>query len=176
MASSHARAEGSVFAHLAQLRLLVGYLGEKDQSAWWDCRFLCTNGLRFLEINFPRTVLAAAITSVTAAARRLHDERIGKANVYHLFRLPAALEEGVHKSLPAGAPDDWVAVVADKDIAMQRLAEMAGETVDAPVGPVQVGTTKTLTTKSAVGELARHYLDAFTHDKVVLPYFSGGQE
>jgi len=163
-----------VYRHLAKLRLLVGFLGENDQSGWWDCRFLCPNGLRFLEINFPRTVLAAAVTSVTAAARRFHDERIGKKDVYHLFRLPASLEEAVHNSIPGGTPDEWTAAIADTDTAIARLGEMADDMVNAPVGPVQVGTFETLSTNAAVNEIAKHYRDAFAGDKIVLPYFTGG--
>jgi hypothetical protein len=175
MGASQITVSMGAYLHLAKLRLLVGYLGEKDQADWWDCRFLCPNGIRFLEINFPRTVLAAGITSVTAAARRFHDERIGKKNVYHLFRLPAALEEAVHNSIPPGVPEDWASIITDVDTAVSKLGEMSDDVVDAPVGPVQVGTSETLATDAAVIEIAKHYHDAFTHEKVVLPYFSGGQ-
>ena len=54
-----------------------------------------------------------------------------------------------------------------------KLAALVGETVDAPVGPVQVGTVETLTGDGAVSEIAKHYLDAFTNGKTVLPYFRG---
>ena len=40
-----------------QLRLLVGYLGQRKQSGWWDCEFLGPLGFRFLETIFPRTNL-----------------------------------------------------------------------------------------------------------------------
>ena len=163
----------SLHRQLATLRMLVGYLGEKDQFNWWDCRFLSPNGLKFLEINFPRTVLAAGVTSVTAAAGRFHDERIGKKDVFHLFRLPAGLEEAVHNALPSGSPTSWTMMLASAETAITQLETMAKGTIDAPVGPVQVGAVATLTSYDAISEIAKHYKDAFAHGKLVLPYFRG---
>ena len=84
---------------LIMLRALVGFLGEKPQFNWWDTNFLSETGLKFLGITFPRSSLAAGINSVTAAARRVHDGRIGKKGVYHLFRLPLGIEQIIHESL-----------------------------------------------------------------------------
>ena len=61
-----------------KIRALVGYLGEKSQLNWWDTNFLSETGLQFLSINFPRSSFSAGVNSVSTAARRLHDERIGK--------------------------------------------------------------------------------------------------
>jgi hypothetical protein len=81
------------------LRTLIGYLGEKSQYNWWDTNFLSPFGLQYLAINFPRSSFVAGMTSVSEAARRLHDSRIGKGGVYHLFRLPLAVEENLHIGL-----------------------------------------------------------------------------
>jgi hypothetical protein len=77
----------------AVLRILVGFLGEKDQFNWWDCSFLNATGRKFVAIDYPRSSLAAAANAATEAARRVHDARIGKGGVFHLFRLPHAMEQ-----------------------------------------------------------------------------------
>lgn len=163
----------NLYCQLATLRMLIGFLGEKNQSNWWDCQFLSPNGLRFLELNFPRTVLASAITSVTAAAMRFHDERIGKTDVFHLFRLPAGLEEAVQHSVPSGLPDEWVLMIADVKTALKQLASMTDGVVDASLGPVQVGKDVTLKGDKAGILVAKYYYDAFANGKIVLPYFQG---
>jgi len=84
---------------LLHLRILVGYPGEKDQGNWWDTSFLNKTGQKFLEINFPRSAFAAAVHSVTEAAKQLHDRRIARGRVFHLFRLPATAEEKFHLQL-----------------------------------------------------------------------------
>jgi hypothetical protein len=163
----------NLHSQLAMLRMLIGYLGEKNQSGWWDCQFLSPNGIRFLEINFPRTILASAITSVTAAAMRFHDERIGKKDVFHLFRLPAGLEEAVHNALPSGNPGEWTALIHDVESAIEQLKNMHDGAVDASVGPVQVGTVGSLMGDDVISVIAKHYNDAFANGKIVLPYFTG---
>ena len=70
-----------IVTNMTSLRTLVGFLGEKSQCNWWDTSFLSSTGLQFLEINFPRSAFAAGVSSVTEAAKRLHDEFIGKGNV-----------------------------------------------------------------------------------------------
>jgi hypothetical protein len=60
------------------LRLLVGYLGERKQSAWWNTEFLSSAGLRFLERDFPRTAVSAALHSVRVAAKCLYDDPLGQ--------------------------------------------------------------------------------------------------
>jgi hypothetical protein len=77
---------------IIKLRLLVGFLGEKRQFNWWDSGFLAPTGLRFLQTIFPRTAVEAALRSTSQAARALHDSRIGRVGVFHLFRLPVEKE------------------------------------------------------------------------------------
>lgn len=89
---------------LLELRILVGYLGEKDQFNWWDTLFLDQTGRRFLQVNFPRSVFAAGVHSVVEAAKQLHDQRIGRGRVFHLFRLPAFSEESLHHELMNADP------------------------------------------------------------------------
>jgi hypothetical protein len=104
----------------AALRILVGFLGEKDQLDWWDCSFLNATGRKFVAIDYPRSSLAAAANAATEAARRVHDSRIGKGRVFHLFRLPHAMEQKLHRHLlemDAGQATGWL---ASKDAALQH--------------------------------------------------------
>lgn len=161
-----------ILKQLNHLRVLIGYLGEKSQSGWWDTGFLNTTGLQFLEINFPRTAFSAGCNAVIEAARRLHDERIGKGGVYHLFRLPIGLEEDLHQQLLFAKPDEYLPHLQSAESAMEALKELVSETVGAPEGPVQIGTVKNLTRDSSVKELAVHYYDAFRTRKMCFPYFT----
>src|SRR5438132_10293692 len=76
---------------ICHLRLHVAALGERLSPPWWRTEFLSPTGLRFVQRLFPRAYLAAALESVTVAARRDHDANIGRRS-FHLFRLPAHME------------------------------------------------------------------------------------
>ena len=84
---------------ICDLRIVVGYLGEKAQSGWWDTAFLNTTGFRFLGLIYPRTAVSACVTAASEAACRAHDERIGKGRVAHLFRLASEAEMGLRAEL-----------------------------------------------------------------------------
>ena len=81
---------------LATLRILVGYLGEREQFGWWQSAFFAPGSQAFLAPLFARTQLLAQCNGVTRAACLIHDERIGVGHVYHLFRLPEDMEQGLH--------------------------------------------------------------------------------
>jgi hypothetical protein len=52
----------------------------------------------------------------THAAALVHDERIGVGNVYHLFRLPEEMEQGIHQKLhDNGLVNTTMTIVARKD-------------------------------------------------------------
>ena len=155
---------------LLRMRILVGFLGEKPQFSWWDTNFLSTTGQKFLEITCPRTAFSAGCHSVFDAAARLHDARIGKGRVYHLFRLPPEVEEGLHRLLMGDEPS--VSSCAAKETALKDLRAMATGGVSAPEGPVQIGTVKNMLTEFAIEELAQHYADAFMKENQTFPYFA----
>ena len=157
---------------LIQLRTIVGYLGEKDQYDWWDTNFLSPTGLQFLSINFPRSSFSAGVNSVTTAAMRLHDERIGKGGVYHLFRLPSAVEETIHGELLQMDPAEIKEMISNKDTALKSIEILLSTKATVPEGPVQVGRLKNIMTRFAVSELAMHYYDAFKNGKHCFPYFT----
>lgn len=84
---------------LTSLRILVGYLGEREQYTWWPSAFFASGSAAFLAPLFTRTQPLAQFNGVTQAAALIHDERIGIGQVYHLFRLPEDLEQGIHRTL-----------------------------------------------------------------------------
>jgi predicted Zn finger-like uncharacterized protein len=156
---------------LITLRAIVGFLGEKKQFGWWDTNFLNPTGLQFLSINFPRTAFAAGCNSVFEAAKRLHDDRIGKRDVYHLFRLPTSVEEKLHQHLLKIDPDQF-SYLKSKETALENLKGIISNTVVAPGGPVQIGTFKDMLKVSSCQDLAVHYYGAFQNQKMCFPYFN----
>jgi hypothetical protein len=157
--------------HFIVLRALVGFLGEKSQYNWWDCNFLNETGLKFLDIIFPRSAFAAGVNSVTEAARRLHDERIGKGGVYHLFRLPPAMEQKIHEHLSRFDHRDLLKHLQTKDAAIQKLQAYTNSDLQISEGPIQIGTSKDLFQSSIIKTLAKHYTDAFIKSAQTFPYF-----
>ena len=156
----------------AALRVLVAFLGEKDQFGWWDCSFLNATGRKFLAIDYPKSSLAAAANAATEAARRVHDARIGKGRVFHLFRLPHAMEQKLHRHLlemDAGQAGAWL---DSKDSALNQLEQMAANPGSTAAGPVQVGTSAALAAPATPGLLASLYLDAFRSNNRRMPYFA----
>jgi len=157
---------------IAQIRVLVAFLGEKQQCSWWETSFLRDTGLHYLRFNFPRTAFLAGVTSVSEAARKLHDERVGKGMVYHLFRLPFNIEERIHEILRDMNEDTSRKLITNKENALKLLEGFIDSTVDAPEGPVQIGTTSIIISEFSVREMAKHYANAFQEEKKTFPYFS----
>src|SRR5882672_1309922 len=123
-----------------QLRLLVGYLGEKTQHGWWATDFLSPVAKAFLEPSFPRTWRVTQYTAATEAARRVHDEHIGVGNVFHLFRLPEELERQLHAHMLANPADEGpFASLTARDSAMEALEKFAGGTDASTEGPINIG-------------------------------------
>jgi len=162
----------SLYEKLIFLRALISFLGEKSQFNWWDTNFLSETGLQFLSINFPRSSFSAGVNSVTTAARRLHDERIGKGGVYHLFRLPSSAEENVHNKLLQMDAAEIKKMISHKETALENIETMLSSRDTVPEGPVQVGRLKNIMSNFAVSELAMHYYDAFKSGKQCFPYFT----
>lgn len=153
------------------LRTLVAYLGERDQFNWWDCSFLNGTGRKFLAINYPKTALAAAVHAASDAACRMHDARIGKGRVFHLFRLPAMMERKIHRrALELGATEGalWL---ENKEAAMGQLEKLATKPASVPTGPIKAGAIAALSAPATIGTLAGFYSNAFKSEQQTLPYF-----
>ena len=164
------------YTQLAYLRTAVAYLGESSNYHWWDTNFLSPTGQQFLSINFPRTAFAAGFNSTVSAAKRLHDEHIGKGGVYHLFRLPSHIEERIHKLVLHAEGEDlevFEECIQSKEAALDTLAcftvNIEGGSAE---GPVQIGTFKNQLSNAERVELGEYYMCAFNDQKRCFPYFN----
>jgi hypothetical protein len=57
---------------IAELRVLVGFLGEKGQANWWNSEFFSATATAFLAPIFNRSLFLAQYQGVTAAASKMH--------------------------------------------------------------------------------------------------------
>jgi hypothetical protein len=165
-------ANGSDLGETLKLRLLVGFLGEREQAAWWQSGFLSSTSTSFLSPMFSRTTPLARYTGVSEAARRLHDERIGVGRVFHLFRLPEAVEQRLFEVLRVSSiPDELSAALASQDAALAALRAFFDELPAVQEGPVQVGDTPNFTKKRWLSSLGGTYSAAFNENVKCFPYF-----
>lgn len=181
---------------LLQLRLLVGAAGELTAPPWWRTQFLTETGQRMLLRVFPRTALRAGIESVTLAAARDHDERVG-ARAFHLFRLPSDVEQRLADllsepesvaalALPSGGLSDVLtALDAFAGDAVARSVSSyspepldaaavdggAGATVEGGEGPRKIGAASRVTRTGTQAQVAVAYGQAVRQGVRVYPYF-----
>jgi len=162
----------SVAATALRLRLLIGFLGEKRQAGWWQSDFWSPSASVFLSPIFPRTLFLAQCEGSAAAARAIHDERIGTGHVYHLFRLPEAIEQMIHQSLQQPQVAESLGpMLADRAAAEKFLVEnFAGGDDSKPVGPTLIGNVSQLSTPKTFQKIAAAYLSGLRREVLVLPY------
>lgn len=158
---------------IAELRLLVGYLGEQAPS-WWTSKFFSSNAAAFLRPVFERSMPLAQYQGVTAAAARVHDEHIGVGRSFHLFRLPEIYEQSAlgafaEPSFTVGV-QDWL---ADPDQALSQL-EILARPMTASEGPVVLGDFSE-GLSDTLPALAGVYLDAFRKGIRTFPYLREAQ-
>lgn len=156
---------------LLQLRLLVGALGERAAPPWWRTQFMSEVGLRMGARLFPRTVMRAALESVTLAARREHDAHLGP-RLFHLFRLPVAIESSLFDLLEK--PDftsGLTAPPADLPALLRTLGSSSTGAGTLASGPQRLGPVSRLTDPEIVGEVAAAYARAAASGLRVYPYF-----
>ena len=122
------------------LRLVVGALGEADRAAWWSSHFLSSTARTFLAPAFGDGYLDAQYQGVVEAARKVHDERIGIGRVFHLFRLPEAIERPLHDAMRAREfGEAFSRLASDHQGWKNVLLGLSGDAVDADPGPLRVG-------------------------------------
>ena len=125
---------------IAELRVLVGFLGEKGQANWWACEFFSGTAAAFLAPIFNRSLFLAQYQGATAAAAKVHDEAIGVGRIYHLFRLPIGLEQASADALnDAAFVQSLQGRLAGREQAMARLAELSKAQETAMPGPISLG-------------------------------------
>jgi hypothetical protein len=157
------------------VRLLVGYLGERGQAAWWGSDFLSTTSKTFLTPVFGAAADVAQLAGVTEAARSVHDERIGVGRVFHLFRLPESMEQqcaGVLRHFPALQAS--IGHLTCREAASAALRDHAKDLAKAQEGPVRIGDISDLAGTGWLGRAATCYLAAFDQGVQSFPYFADG--
>jgi hypothetical protein len=155
------------------LRLAVGLLGEKDQGGWWLSSFFSFGSTAFLAPVFGRGIVLARYMGVTEAAGRMHDDRIGLGRVFHLFRLPEALELRLFDLAKDPSELSAAALRAGSAAAAAAvLAEMAPRPEGARTGPARVGTVSDLAGSTWPAIVAGYYRQALAAGHQTFPYFT----
>ncbi len=160
------------FDNLVLMRLVVGYLGEKDQFNWWPSTFLNETTKKMLEFTFPRTAFLAQYEGVSASAAKVHDERIGVGETFHLFRLPEFLEKSLVNHLQTKSEEvNLKSAIHSKEKALEVLTTLAGGASLGDEGPVNIGGINDNDWNLSINKMASSYLTAFSNDKKSFPYF-----
>jgi hypothetical protein len=158
---------------ILKTRLLVGYLGERAQHAWWLTSFYDPSSRLFLDPVFSRTPRLAQYHGVLEAARRLHDEHLSVGS-YHLFRLPEEVEQDLHNLVQRPEAEEFTArEMSNKGTALGSLKDLAGEVSVKSGGPTAIGNIKDLDSPKTEKAIAAAYLSAFSNDAKAYPYLVG---
>jgi hypothetical protein len=158
---------------IVSLRLAVGLLGEQQQSAWWPSSFLGRHAQTFLNPIFGSKTRIAQFNGITEAACRAHDERIGVGRVFHLYRLPETIEQGISDALQEGSlPEDVTRCFASTEAAEGVLAILAKGPAAVKLGPVRLGGADMINSPDGVTLLAAAYRAAFHAGIRCYPYFT----
>lgn len=160
---------------IAKLRFCVGYLGEKDQYAWWQSSFLSSTSSVFLTPMFGKTSIYSQYYGFRDAAARVHDTHIGIGNgVFHLFRLPENIERELHELLGRSENVKIIQeMIQNKTQIEQYFKSYPKNNYSNAVGPVRLGDVADIDKKMIWQMVVHHYLKAFDHKSKVFPYFSG---
>ena len=158
---------------LLKMRLLVGFLGERAQFAWWPTAFYEASSRLFLEPVFSKTSRLAQYHGVLEAAQRLHDEHLSMGS-YHLFRLPEEVEQDLHLIVQTSVGEELARQTPQsKGIALEALKHLAITNTTSSVGPTIVGGIKDLYSAKALMAMTGVYLSAFSQNVKAYPYLVG---
>jgi hypothetical protein len=154
---------------IVSVRLAVGMLGERDNAGWWASGFMSPTSAAFLTPVFGAKILEARYEGILEAARRVHDERIGVGRVFHLFRLPEAMEQKLFDGVQSGSAE-LIKCSTSSEAAMAALEGLACKRAAAKIGPALVGTLAALDNGEWVAEVASLYAAAFSSGVKCFPY------
>ncbi|MEW8417173.1 MAG: BrxE family protein [Candidatus Thiodiazotropha endolucinida] len=156
---------------IIELRLLVGFLGEKMQNNWWASNFISPSSEAFLSPVYSRTTLLAQYHGVCEAALLVHDDHIGIGTNYHLYRLPDSIEHSASKVLEDGSISDQLKInLSSTESALSRLSDFCSTADKKEEGPLVVGNFSDDELESLLKDSAGHYKKAFTEDYKCFPY------
>lgn len=165
--------EIDLLERLALYRIVIGYLGEREQFGWWHSSFFTQGSSAFLSPVFSRTQLLAQCNGVTRAAALVHDERIGVGHVYHLFRLPEEIEQGIHQMLHDAALGETIQkTIFNKDATLDYLRKQSTVSSVSGLGPIRIGKVETLRDQKTWRIVIGKYLSAFENGEQIFPYYS----
>lgn len=155
---------------LLSIRLLVGLLGERANFAWWPTAFYEASSRLFLEPVLSKTSHLAQYHGVLEAARRLHDEHLSVGS-YHLFRLPAEVEQNLYSLMLSDEGEEVVAQLPkERGEALLALAAISANSPSLGEGPTMVGSIKELQSPAVLQSIASAYLRAFQRNARTYPY------
>jgi hypothetical protein len=158
---------------LLHLRLLVGFLGERNQYGWWPTAFFGDYSRRSLEFIAPKTASLAQYHGAVEAARRLHDDHLSVGS-YHLFRLPEEVEQDLHAlMLSADGAQATQGLPTDKGAALSVLEGMAEAVTEGAEGPLSLGRVTQLNDPTILSRIAGTYHRAMTTGVKAYPYLVG---
>lgn len=155
---------------LLQLRLIVGFLGERSQFNWWPTAFFEASSQSFLEPVFSRTVHLARYHAVLEAAKQLHDNHLNMG-CFHLFRLPEEVEQDLHILVKTGFGKEVAVHISDnQERALVLLSQISDKKAHVNEGPVAVGSILNLDSTETLNAIAAAYQSAFMKDTKTFPY------
>jgi hypothetical protein len=157
----------STLTMMLRLRLIVGFLGERSQFAWWPTAFYDSSSRPFLDPVFPRTSALTRYHAVVEVARRVHDEHLSVGS-YHLFRMSEEVEQDFHALVQAGGEEMLL-----KESSLIELGRLAGPVSSQSIGPTLVGSIKNLNSIEIVQAIAASYLYGFEQNSRTYPYLVG---
>lgn len=157
--------------NICETRMLVGYLGEKQQACWWNSSFLSSSSKAFLAPVFPNSIIVAQYSGVCRAASIIHDEHIGIGRHYHLYRLPDSLERTLLKCIQDnGFSEQMTEALSSQVKAIDRLKELGMSRANKAVGPIAVGDYSDGGLDELIKLSRGHYIDSFQQAYKSFPY------
>lgn len=160
---------------IAELKLIIGFLGEKSQFNWWESNFLSSSSTAYLTPTYPRTILLAQYHGVSEAALAVHDRFIGTGINYHLYRLPDSIEREVASAVQElSSGKSLRSTLSSQETALNRLAELASQE-QAKDGPVDIGSFSDEDLERLIKSSAGYYSNAFTQGIKCYPFMRGSK-
>jgi hypothetical protein len=157
--------------NICEMRMLVGFLGEKQQACWWGSSFLSSSSKTFLKPIYPNSIALAQYSGVCRAASIVHDERIGIGRHYHLYRLPDSMERALMKCIQDDKFSEHLStILVTTERVMDRLMELGIDSVDEASGPIPVGDYTDRKLDKLLKKARSHYVQAMKSETQTFPY------
>lgn len=157
--------------NICETRMLVGYLGEKQQSSWWGSSFLSSSSKAFLTPICPNSIAVAQYSGICQAASIIHDEHIGIGRHYHLYRLPDSVERSLLKCIQDHAFSEKISqVLSSQESAINRLKELGADSAEKAEGPIAVGDYSDDELDVLIKKARAHYIAAIQQDYRTFPF------